>query len=100
MLSMIVCLGSAAPAFAQLPPNMRSYYVALMKKGPAWTAEPSPETNAVQQAQMAYLERLETEKKLIGAGPISDSSELSGGAGSSTSRPRQTPSASWPTTRR
>ena len=76
LLSMLVCLASAAPAFAQLPPNMRSYYVAVMKKGPAWTADPSPETHAVQQAQEAYLQRLETEKKLIGAGPISDSSEL------------------------
>jgi uncharacterized protein YciI len=73
-----MCLVAAAPASAQLPPNMRSYYVALMKKGPAWTAPSSPEANAVQQAHLAYLESLETEKKLVAAGPISDNSELRG----------------------
>ncbi len=71
---LVVCLCCAGPALAQLPPNMRSYQVVLMRKGPAWTAEP-PDAAALQ-AQAAYLQRLEAGKTLLAAGDIDDTSEL------------------------
>ena len=67
----------AAPAAQPtLPPNMRTYIVAMMKKGPAWTADATPEVAEVQQGEMAFLQRLEASKQLIGGGPINDASDL------------------------
>lgn len=67
---------ASSETFAQLPPNMRTYVVALMKKGPAWSAESTPQANEAQQGDTAFLQKLEAAKTLIAAGPVNDSSEL------------------------
>jgi uncharacterized protein YciI len=72
----LACLSSSAPAFAQLPANMRSYFVAILKKGPAWTADPATGADGLRRDHLAYRQRLEAEKKLLGAGDVTDNSEL------------------------
>ena len=58
--------------------EMLVYYVYLLKKGPAWTAKPSPELDALQAAHIANLDRLREEGKLVINGPLLDSFQLSG----------------------
>ena len=33
-----------------LPPGMRRYYLCFLRRGPAWTAEESPELGRLQEA--------------------------------------------------
>ena len=61
-----------------LPPGMAKVYLVLLKKGPAWTAEKTEATAAIQAGHMANIERLWKEKKLIVAGPSGDDGDLRG----------------------
>lgn len=54
-------------------PTMTIYYVFLLKKGPAWSPEETPEINALQEAHLANLRRLGEEGKLVLNGPLLDS---------------------------
>src|SRR5688572_26183553 len=79
-------LAAAAAADAQTPaepkpaapPSMAKVYLVLLKKGPAWTAEKTEATKAIQAGHMANMERLWKEKKLIVAGPGGDDSDMRG----------------------
>jgi uncharacterized protein len=77
--------GLAAAAAAQaptpapaVPPGMAKVYLVLLKKGPAWTAEKTDATKAIQAGHMANIERLWKEKKLIVAGPGGDDGDMRG----------------------
>lgn len=59
-------------------PNMTIYYVYLLKKGPAWTAEETPELNALQEAHIANMRRLGEIGKIVINGPLWDSFATSG----------------------
>jgi len=61
-----------------LPPGMAKVYLVLLKKGPAWTAEKTEATAAIQAGHMANIQRLWKEKKLIVAGPSGDDGDLRG----------------------
>lgn len=61
-----------------LPPGMAKVYLVLLKKGPAWTAEQTDETKAIQAGHMANIQRLWKEKKLIVAGPGGDGGDMRG----------------------
>jgi|SRR5262252_2617411 len=52
--------------------NMTTVYLVLLKKGPAWTAEETPETKALQKAHLKNIQMMWEAKKLIIAGPIDD----------------------------
>ncbi|MGH2581356.1 MAG: YciI family protein [Anaerolineales bacterium] len=54
------------------------YYVYLLKKGPAWSPDSTPEIEALQKAHLANLRRLGEEGKLVLNGPLLDSFQLSG----------------------
>jgi uncharacterized protein YciI len=54
------------------------YYVYLLKKGPAWSPDSTPETDALQEAHLGNLRRLGEEGKLVLNGPLLDSLQLSG----------------------
>lgn len=54
----------------QLPAGMSQYYFVILKRGPAWTAEVTPETTKVSQGHRANLDRLAKEGKLVVAGPF------------------------------
>lgn len=58
--------------------EMTTYYVAFMRKGPAWTAERTAETEKVQQGHMALIRKLADEGKLVIAGPFADDGDLRG----------------------
>jgi uncharacterized protein YciI len=76
LIAVIVPLSSEAqtapPATqaVQLPPGMAQYFFVILKRGPAWTSEVTPETTKVSQGHMANLDRLAKEGKLIVAGPF------------------------------
>jgi uncharacterized protein YciI len=58
--------------------GMAVYYVYLLKKGPTWSPDPTPEIDALQQAHLANMRRLREEGKLVLNGPLLDSFQLSG----------------------
>ena len=58
--------------------GMSVYYVYLLKKGPTWSPDPTPEIQALQEAHLANLRRLRVEGKLVLYGPLLDSFQLSG----------------------
>lgn len=54
------------------------YYVFLLKTGPTWTPDSTPEVNALQAAHLANLNRLAEMGKLVINGPLLDSFATSG----------------------
>ena len=59
-------------------PSMTIYYIFLLKKGPAWTPDPTPEIDALQEAHLANFRRLGEMGKLVVNGPLLDSFAASG----------------------
>jgi uncharacterized protein len=59
-------------------PNMTIYYIYLLKKGPTWSPDPTPEIEALQEAHLANLRRLGEMGKLVLNGPLLDSFATSG----------------------
>jgi uncharacterized protein YciI len=59
-------------------PNMTIYYIFLLKKGPAWTAEETPELDALQEKHLANLRRLADFGRLVINGPLLDAFATSG----------------------
>lgn len=54
------------------------YYVYLLKKGPTWSPDSTPETAALQEAHINNMRRLGAEGKLVLNGPLLDALQLSG----------------------
>ena len=54
-------------------PDMTIYYIYLLKKGPTWSPDATPEIQALQEAHLANLRRLGEMGKLILNGPLLDS---------------------------
>ena len=52
---------------------MTIYYIFLLKKGPTWSPDPTPEVEALQEAHLANLRRLGEMGKLVINGPLLDS---------------------------
>ena len=59
-------------------PNMTIYYIFLLKKGPTWSPEPTPEIEKLQEEHLANLKRLGELGKLVINGPLLDSFATSG----------------------
>jgi uncharacterized protein len=53
--------------------NSVIYYVYLLKKGPTWSPEETPEIHRLQEAHMANFRRLHETGKLAINGPLLDS---------------------------
>jgi uncharacterized protein YciI len=49
---------------------MRTYYMTFLRRGPAWSAERTPEAVAAGQGHMANIQRLADCGKLLIAGPF------------------------------
>jgi uncharacterized protein YciI len=58
--------------------TMKTYYLGLIKKGPAWTPDETPEVRALQEGHMANIRKLGAEGKLLLAGPFLDGGDLRG----------------------
>ncbi|MCI0396920.1 MAG: YciI family protein [Chloroflexi bacterium] len=61
-----------------IPPHMTIYYLGLLRRGPAWTPEVTPEVEALQEAHMANIRRIGEAGKLVLAGPFTDGGDLRG----------------------
>ena len=60
----------SAPAASGDAVPMETFYVVLLRRGPAWTPEQTPEVKAVLEGHMANIRRLSQEGKLVLAGPF------------------------------
>jgi uncharacterized protein YciI len=69
----------AAPAVASPPATapapsgelkMRSYFFVVLRRGPTWTAEKTPETKKLFEGHMANIEAMAKSGKLLIAGPM------------------------------
>jgi uncharacterized protein YciI len=61
---------SATPSAPAKEFKMRTYYMAFLKRGPAWSAERTPEAVAAGEGHMANINRLAACGKLLIAGPF------------------------------
>jgi uncharacterized protein YciI len=59
-------------------PDMTIHYVFILKKGPTWSADSTPEIDALQEAHLANYRRLAEIGKLVVTGPFLDAFEMSG----------------------
>src|SRR5579885_2211384 len=62
----------------EIPGNMIVYYLRLLKRGPLWTPEETPEIERLQTAHLAYGQKLLEAGKLILNGPLLDNGDLRG----------------------
>jgi uncharacterized protein YciI len=54
------------------------YHIYLLKKGPTWSPDETPEIEALQEAHLANMRRLAEMGKLVLNGPLLDSFDTSG----------------------
>jgi uncharacterized protein YciI len=59
-------------------PDRTIYYIYLLRKGPSWSPDETPEIEALQAAHLANLRRLGEMGKLVINGPLLDSFATSG----------------------
>lgn len=60
------------------PPGMAVYYMGILRRGPSWTPEKTPETERIQAGHMAHIRAMAETGKLVGAGPFGDDGEIRG----------------------
>lgn len=58
--------------------ELKTYYLGLLRKGPIWTAQESPELDALQAAHMAHVQHNAESGKAIASGPVDDGSDIRG----------------------
>lgn len=58
--------------------ELSAYYICLLRKGPAWATEESPELEQLQKRHVAYNQHLRETGKTIASGPINDTSDIRG----------------------
>lgn len=61
----------AKPAM-QPPPNMESYQLVLLRRGPSWTPEVTPEVMEIQKQHIAHLQAHGEAGHIVIAGPFGD----------------------------
>jgi uncharacterized protein YciI len=59
-------------------PDRTIYYIYLLKKGPTWSPDSTPEVEALQEAHLANMQRLGDLGKLVLNGPLLDSHATNG----------------------
>jgi uncharacterized protein YciI len=75
----LVLAAASAPAVArEEKPEMVTYYIGFLSRGPSWTAEKTDESRKLMEGHMAHMRRTHETGKLIVAGPIADDGNLRG----------------------
>lgn len=82
-LFLLVCAVAAPPLAQQAqdkPPqfDVEKYQFGLLKRGPKWTPESTPETQKLQEGHMANINKMARMGKLMAAGPIGGNGVLRG----------------------
>ena len=54
--------------------EMKLYYMVFLRRGPTWTAAPTPEATAVSRGHRANIDRLTKEGLMVVAGPFEGTS--------------------------
>jgi uncharacterized protein YciI len=62
----------------EVPEGMTVHYLRLLKRGPLWTPEVTPDLERLQAAHVAYGRRLVEAGKLLLNGPLLDNGDLRG----------------------
>ena len=73
--SSAVSQASQAPATVINPTTgieMTTYYMVLLRRGPAWTSTATPESAAVSKGHQENIQRLTAAGKMVVAGPFLD----------------------------
>ena len=76
-LTLACALRAEEPKAVPPPFEMESYQLVLLKRGPAWTPERTPETAALQEKHLAHLGRMSEEGVMLLAGPFGDQADES-----------------------
>lgn len=63
---------------ASSPIRLTTAYLGLLSRGAKWTPEKTPQTEELQKAHIANINRLAEMKKLVVAGPFGDNGRLRG----------------------
>jgi uncharacterized protein len=58
--------------------ELDTYYICLLRKGPAWTAQESPELEDLQARHMAHNAALLASGAKVAVGPVTDDGDLRG----------------------
>ena len=75
---LFILLGGGAIWTQEKGPVQSTYYVAVVMKGPKWTAERTPELTRVSLEHRDWLRKLASEGKVLLYGPFTDNSEVRG----------------------
>lgn len=73
--SLAVSQASQPPATVINPTTgteMTTYYMVLLRRGPAWTATATPESTAVSKGHQENIQKLTAAGKMVVAGPFLD----------------------------
>lgn len=76
LVLLVACASAPAAPREPLPSEkkfaMRQYTFVVLKRGPAWTPEKTPETKKLFEGHMANIKAMAAAKKLLIAGPFDD----------------------------
>ncbi len=80
ILEVLIVSALSLAAGADAPPSFdnEAYQFGLLRRGPNWTPEDTPEIRKLQDGHMANINRMARAGKLFAAGPIADSGDLRG----------------------
>lgn len=60
------------------PPQMATYYLVMLVKGPEWTPETSPALEHLMKDHLAHIRKLALSGKMVLAGPLTDGGTIRG----------------------
>ncbi|HET7292936.1 MAG TPA: YciI family protein [Vicinamibacteria bacterium] len=77
MTALVLALALSAAAGEPMP-EMTTYYFGMLKRGPKWSPEETPERAELQKQHLAHMARMHKEGRLLIAGPLLDDGTIRG----------------------
>jgi uncharacterized protein YciI len=78
LLAVVICSASVSVSIQDKKVQMDTDHVGLLRRGPKWTPESTPEIERIQAEHQAHIGRMAESGKLISAGPFMDDGHLRG----------------------